>query len=274
MSDLISTIKELAHEVSEDYLLTNKDMNDSLVELFRDGEIENDEVLKRICEHANQNVYLALFNDPETDKGNITFDMAESDKVLKEAKESEDSMKNYSTPPSDYRSDLEIVIMPKGQSEETEGEKLASFNTAIEYKQVLKNLLSKVETMKTASVYNAENAYNRMAHDAKVLIANGDSIGDLSKIATRYVKENLEGDFIKVAKCYDMIHKELKNDGFHVRTGFTKISSQRINSKSDVLKPVYEFATSIAKVAGFGEMEQNIKSKIAIFDKSMKESRN
>lgn len=268
MPELIDSIKEMAHQVAEDYLLLDKDMNDSLVSLYQNGDIENDEILKRVCEFANQNVYLSMFHNPAISSSNISFDMAKSSRVLVDAQESEDSMINYDTPPKDFRSEMDIEVTPRS-TEESEGEKLASLNVAIEYRQVLRNFLSRVETMKTASEYGAENAFNRMSSDAKVLIAKGNSIGDLSKIACRYVKEDMEGDFEKVAKSYVLIHESLIKGGFHVKTGFTKLSSQRINTKADVLIPVREFALSLSKVAGFVEMENNIRAKLEIFDKVM-----
>ena len=41
MSEIIKQIKELAHKVSEDYLLFGKSMNDALVLSVQSGDIEN-----------------------------------------------------------------------------------------------------------------------------------------------------------------------------------------------------------------------------------------
>jgi hypothetical protein len=240
-------------------------MNDSLVDLYHEGEIENTEVLKRICEQANQNVYLALFHNPETDKSNIKFDLANFDKISEVVSESEEAMKDYYTPPKDFRTELEIAVAPKS-TETSESEKLSELNEAVEYRQVFRNFLNRIEIMKTAEYHLAEESLNNMADDAKIMIHNGESIGDISKIATKFVKENLEGDFVKVAKCYDYIYKTFIESGFHPKTGFTKLSSQKINEKSEVLKPVKDFSHSIAKIAGLVEMEKNIKKVLGIFD--------
>lgn len=271
MSEIIKTIKNLAHKVSEDYLLFGKDMNESLIELSQEDEIANLEILKRVCEQSNLNVYLSLFNNSDTDKSNIKFDLADSSKVYKISKESEDAMKDYGTPPEDFRSSLELAIMPTVEKELSESEKLSELNVAVHHREVFRNLLNKVGMMKTAEAQSANNSINAMAHDAKILIANGESIGDISKIATRFVKEELEGDFVKVAECYDIIHKDLINGNFKVKTGFSKFSSQRINNRSDLIGPVRDFATSIAKIAGLTEMEENLEKTLSVFDGAIKE---
>lgn len=274
MSDIVKKIKDLSHKVSEDYLLINKDMNESLGELVEDDEIENTEILKRICEQCNQNVYLALFLNPETDNSNITFDIADFDKVSKNVKESEEAMKDYNAPPKDFRSSLELVITPKDNSDyKSEGEKLSELNEVVEYRQSLKNLLNRVGIMKTAEEKSAEECFNEMAYDAKILVSRGESMGDISKIATRHVKENIEGDSIKIAACYDMIHKELKKSNFSVKTGFTKLSSQKINENSKFLEPVKIFSMSMAKLSGLNEMEENLKKMISTFDNSVNENK-
>lgn len=274
MSEIIKIIKDTAHKVSEDYLLLGRDMNEGLIVLVQDGEIENLEILKRICEQANQNVYLALFHNPETDKSNITFDIADFDEISVDAKESEEAMKDYNTPPEDFRSAFEIAIMPKAESSEKgEGEKLGELNEVVEYRQVLRNLLNRVEIMKTAEAKTAEQAVNEMAYDAKMLVSNGESLGDISKIAVRHTKENLGGDAMKVAECYDIIHKDLVESNFNVKTGFTKISSQQISVTSRILKPVEKFSTSMIKISGFNEMEVNIKKFLSVFDNTINKNK-
>jgi len=273
MSDITEIIKDLSHRVSEDYLIFGKDMNESLISLVQDGSIENLEILKRICEHANQNVYLALFYNPEVDKSNITFDIANFDDISLKAKKSEEAMKDYNTPPVDYRSALEIAIMPNIDKDESEGEKLSNLNEVVEYRQVFRNLLNRVGIMKSAEVKSAEESLNKMAHDAKALIADGSSLGDISKIATRHIKENIGGDAMKIAECYDIIHKDLVASNFHVKTGFTKISSHAINKKSIILKPVEEFSMAMTKIAGFTEMECNIEKYLKAFDNSVNKNK-
>jgi len=273
MSDLIQRIKNSAHKVSEDYLLFNRSMNESLGDLIKEGSVDNEEVLKRICEHSNQNVYLSLHGDPDIDKSNITFEVADFSKVAHILKESEKAMNDYNTPPKDFRRDLDFAVTKVfGESEMSGGEKIAELNEVVQHRDVLKSFLSKIEMMKTAEVNNAEQAFNEMANDAKTMVANGSSLGDISKIASRFVKENMEGDFIKVAQCYNLIHDELLKSNFNVSTTFTKISSQRVNTDSRLLLPVKGFAESMAKLAGLEEMEDSVSKRLELFNKTIKEN--
>ncbi len=274
MSEIIKKIKNLAHKVSEDYLLLNTDMNGALISLVQDGSIKNLEILKRICEQANQNVYLALFHDPEIDNSNIVFDIAEFDQISSNAKNSEEAMKDYSTPPEDYRTALEISISSNiNDALDEDGEKLAALNEVVECRQSIRNLLNRVEIMKTAEMRVAEESLNKMASDAKTLVANGESLGDIAKIASRHVKENIGADAVKIAECYDIIHKDLVNSNFNVKIGFTKISSYTINKKSRILKPVEEFSMAMTKISGLNEMEGNIKKRLEVFDKTIDQNK-
>jgi hypothetical protein len=282
-NDIIQTIKDIAHRVSEDYIFTKKSMNNSLVESYINGEIENEEVLKRICEHANQNVYLSLFNDGSTNKANITFDIANFNTILPIIRESESAMNELNNSPSDFRSTISPALTSKksmfgDEGEENEQtaeiqsavEKTSELNLVVEYRNTLKNFVDKVACLKGIEEKNAEAAFNKMAEDAKVLVAKDDSIGDISKIATRYVKELGVDNFMKVAEAYDSIHKNLIAGNYHVKTEFTKLSSMKINCNAEILKPVKEFAMSISKVAGFDEMHKNASKILASFDSVVK----
>jgi len=264
-SELITKIKETAHKISEEYLLLNTSMNDTLLGMYSAGEIENEEILKRICEQANQNVYLALFNNPDTENHNITFDIADFSNILNNSKEGKGAMNDYNTPPKDFRSAIEIVVAGPMDKEASDNDSL-DLRTAVEYRQVLRNVRGSMESIKTAELKVAERSFDEMLVNTRDMISNGESIGDISKIASRYVKEEMEGDFMKVAECYDIFHKELINNGFKVKTGFTKTSSLSINSNSKMLEPVKEFAFSMAKISGAQDMINGLDRAISRFD--------
>jgi len=290
MSELIQSIKELAHKISEDYLLLNKNINNSIISAYQNGEIGNDEILKRICELVNQNVYISLFNDPSINKAHIIFDIAEFNKIIPIIRESEKAMNTLNAPPTDFRTAITsspssvAKIAPaqtyqgdevgEDQSESpdliTGPEKQAELNMLIQHRNTYKNLLDSVETMKCAEEKYAEEAFNVMAHDAKILVAKGESLGDLTKLAARSVEEIGKDYMIKVGMAYDLIHKELVKSGFFVNTEFTKISSMRINPNSEILSPVKHLVLSISKIAAFNEMSQNITKIINACDKIIK----
>jgi len=277
MPDLIQHIKDIAHKVSEDYLLFGKDMNKGLVELYQNGEIENDEVLKRICEHANQNVYLGLFNDPSINKSNITFQIADFNTIIPIIRESENAMNQLNTPPADFRKNLSSMVNTEADNHDEDNDatevpnmkKFANLHTAIYYRNAVKDFFDKVAMMKCEEEKIAEEAFNKMAHDARILVAKGDSFGDLSKIAARSVQEK-GGDFMKVAEAYDMIYRDLVDSNYSVNTEFTKISSLHINQKSDILKPVHTLSDSIMKIAALSEMKENLSNALNIFNGFLK----
>jgi len=271
--ELIDNIKNIAHKASEDYLLTGVDMDDTILKSYHAGDISNLEVLKRICELANQNVYLSLFHDEDTDKTNVSFVLADFNKLKTEILKSEKAMESYATPPGDFRSLLTLIIGNKAgdiQQAPNNGEKLAEFQKIGNYKNAFEAFISDVESLRYSEIQSAEKAFLKIAHDAKLMVSNGESIGDIAKIASRFVKE-AGFDPIKVATAYDMIHKDLVKDGFSVRTGFTKISSYRINKNAEMLQPVNEFVMSLEKIAAATEMLHNLTNSLAVFNKVLKE---
>ena len=268
--DLIKTIKELAHRTSEDYILLGKPMNGTLLAVWQEGDVENEEILKRICEQANQNVYLALFHDDIIDNSNIQFDLADFDSVREHIQTSEKAMKDYQTPPDDFRSLLELLVTPASdEGAASDGVKVAELHAMVEYRDAFRKFDSGLETLKTAEAQAAEGAFNQMAHDAKLMVTRGESLGDIAKIAARSVGE-MNIDMTKVARAYDLIHRELVHSGFRVKTGFTKVSALRINSNADMLKPAQTFALSIEKVATLEEMRSKIAGILKAFDKVIK----
>lgn len=269
MNLLVDNIKNIAHKASEDYLLTNIDMNDTILSSYHSGDISNLEILKRICELANQNVYLSLFQNDDTDKANISFVLADFNKLKTEILKSEKAMENYATPPSDFRSLLTLIVGNEAGNIEqapNNGEKLAEFQKVGNYKNAFAAFISDIETLRYSEVQNVEKAFLKIAHDTKLMVSNGESIGDIAKIASRFVKD--EGlDPIKIATAYDLIHRDLVKDGFAVNTGFTKVSSLRINKNAEMLKPVNEFIISLEKIAATTEMLQNLNGTLAAFNK-------
>lgn len=271
MADLIDNIKEIAHTVAEDYLLLGKDMNESIIEYYDKGEIENDEVLKRITEMANQNVYLSLFNDKTTDKSNIKFDLADYDKIKTLTEKRENAMQDYNSSPLDFRlvidNDEPVVAVANDSSDV----KTAALHQCLSIKTTYENFRNSIEAMKNSEIRDIETYFNKMARDAKVMVAGGDSIGDIAKIASR----SCDGEpqmMMKIAQAYDIIHKELIKSGFAVKTEFTKVSSYAVNEKSDLVKTAKEYALSLEKIAGFDEMIQNLNKKISQFDNLISKS--
>jgi len=271
--DIIQRIKKLAHEVSEGYILFGADMTEAINKKYNDGDFDNKEMLKRVCEHANQNVYLAKFNSGEN-RGNISFPIADFNAIKENIDESEQSMELYDTPPEDFRSALELVIdnATSAQQEKTAG-KLSgeSVNEANEFRNRFAQFSNALGMMKTAAESEFESGFNLIYHDSKRIVANGDSLGDMAKIASRCVME----DGISprgVMTTYAIIEKELTNSGYSVRNDFTKTSSLKINHKSLTLRPVKEMSLAIEKMAVLTEMKSRVDQIVSAFDSVIKKN--
>lgn len=264
MSDLMQKIKDMSHVVTEKFLINKEPINSQIAALYHSGEICNEEVLKRVCELVNQNVYLALFNDSTIDNSNIQFDYANYDKLVGEMKENEAAMNSYSTPPSDFRVSLGSVFSTSPSEKvahDNTYEKLANINMAINDASNIEKMMRTFESIRDEAVKVAEQSYLDMERDAKTAMGHGDSIGDLAKIASRYTVEMGLG-FHKVAAAYDMISGDLETHGHDVRTDITKVSSQRLNYDAQLLKPIEKFATAVGVVEAMDELIANM-SKIA-----------
>ncbi len=274
--DIVQKIKKVAHDVSEGFLLFGKDMNEAIIQKFNDGDLDNTEMLKRACEQANQNVYLAKFSKEE-DKGNISFPIADFNLVKENIDESERSMELYDAPPEDFRSALEMVV--DNMAAAADQEKTASLEKlsrddlfqAKSFRDKFARLVSAAEMMKTAAMEEFESSFNLIYHNAKKIVANGDSIGDMAKIASRSVIED-DMNPSGVMKAYGIIEKELTDSGFSVRNEFTKISSLKINHNSLQLRPAKEMTMAIEKIAAFEEMEENLQKVVNAIDNVIKEN--
>ena len=249
--NLADIIKLTAHSVAEDYLLTQANMNDAIFLKASDLNL-NEEIVKRICEIANQNVYLSLFNDPTVNKANIKFDLADSNSILNKLQKSEQDMKEYKVVPKGFKTQLAVEAAKKEALEQTDFQqkKLAEFDELKFGKNKFQLLLNGLETMKCASLEDAKEAFSNIFHDSKLLVAQGDSIADMAKIAMRYSKDN-NLDMMKIAKAYDMIATELKDNGYTVNEELTKMSSLAINTESKVLEPVRAYSLCVEKLVYF-----------------------
>lgn len=277
MSDLATLIKEVAHTVSDDYLRNQTNMSDAIFAKANESGMNN-EIVKRICELANQNVYLSLFHDSSINKANIQFEMADCNQILDKLQKSEKDMNEYKKVPKSFKADLSALINKKSQSpqdnaesEDFQNRKLASMDELQYTKDKYQKLLNSIETMKVASEEETKEAFSQIFNNTKILVSQGESIADMAKVAMRYVK-GLDLDMMKVAKVYDLISTELKNNGYTVNEELTKISSCTINSKSKILEPVKEYSLGIVKIASFNDICINLKKVISAYDGEIKKT--
>jgi hypothetical protein len=270
MPELSELIKEVAHNVSEGYLIHQSNMNDTIL-LHAIHNKLNEEIVKRICELSNQNVYLSLFNNSNINKANIQFEMADSNQILNKLKKSEQEMKEYKIIPKGFKTQLGADKAKQEALKDNvdfQTKKLASLDELQYGREKYAHLLNSMETLKVASEADTHDAFRRMFNDSKYLVAQGDSLADMAKVAMRNVKKN-DFDMIKVAKAYDLISTELKNNGYTVNEELTKLSALAINEKSKLLQPSMDYSLGISKIAAFTEVCNNLKSVISSYDKEI-----
>jgi hypothetical protein len=258
---LIDHIKNIAHDISENYIIYKKDLNESILEVYYNGGIDNFEILKRICELVNQNVYLAIYNDSSADKTNIQFPLADFEYLKNEIQQSEKNMNDYEMPPEDFHNNVMTIINDNDISLESIPESkysyLNDFTKLSQYNNSIDKFVNTLQCIKSQEIRNSKEELLKIAKQTKSMVFNKESIGDIAKLSSRYLKS--EGfDIDKIAAVYNLIHKDLIKDGFIVSTEFTKVSSLTINKNSEILKPVKEFMLCIEKAAACQEMIDNI----------------
>jgi predicted regulator of amino acid metabolism with ACT domain len=249
---MIDKIRDIAYAVVEAFTKNKTPLNDAILQVS--DTIENEEVLKRVCELVNQNVYLSLFHAPGADRSNIVFDVADFEKI----KQGMSKMNDYAIAPSDFRKTLTITAVPVEM--EPMVDKTAVINNKyqlLEERDSLKRAADVFLLMKTAEINSVEENFNKLLKDSIAIVHQGESLGDMAKIASRNVIEmGLSPE--KVMSIYSDVSKLIANEGYHVREDFTKISSQKINPKSEILQPSKEIALSIEKIGALNQMLNKI----------------
>jgi hypothetical protein len=137
--------------------------------------------------------------------------------------------------------------------------KLGALNQLVDYHTRVERFEKTLESMRVSEVAAAEDAFIKMSHDAKMVVANGESLGDMAKIAARFAVEMGVG-FEKVATAYGIIQEGLRKNGFAVNTEFTKLSSLKVNDASQILSPVKAFVLAIEKAAALKEMRVGVQA--------------
>jgi len=256
-------IKRLAGQISESYLNSGADMNESALKLAQEHKL-NEEFVRRLCEFANQNTYLSMFHSDKAKRGNITFKLAIAEDVIKKIKELSMANNDYLRAPTDFRlsdeygQDLEVdETEVVGKPEVSFDDQLKNLQKSLRLNDRLSILLSAIKTMKTQEEGNAENNVLKLSSYCKGLVFNGESFGDMSKLAMRYTQQR-EFNMEKTAKLLSTIGEYLTNKGFNLTMGLTKTSSLKINESSDVYKPIEEYHMSLIKISGLNEMIDNL----------------
>lgn len=283
-SDLKQMIKSVAYEVARSYLDRGINMNDILFNMYSEGQIENPEILKRICESANNTVYLTLFKKPDQDRSNISFPLADAGLILEKSDEENDYM-SVNEIPMDYMA-MPIKIASQRTEREyssEEMEKIAYVKNDNTFSKIaferklnqalvsVDNMISGMEMVKTASEKRFDHLIDKLASISARIVSNGESMGDMSKIAMTSVKSSFGGEgMVKVAKVCNFINEDLKQRGFKPSTEITKLSSLVIDLDSELSKVANELVLEIEKIAASKNIISGLKKTKRRYSKKSK----
>ena len=170
---------------------------------------------------------------------------------------------DYLSAPGDFRMNLADVIEEPDEEVESEmdpiEEKIRALAEKVNINQRLKSLLAAIRTLESKEKTDAEENILKVSNYCKAVVFNGESFGDMAKLAFRFTKEK-GFDLQKTAKLYGVVQDYLKNKGFNVKEEITKISSLKIDQNSDIYKPIEGYHMSLMKIAGFSEMRKNLET--------------
>lgn len=257
--EIVQDLKKYAYGASQSFLQSKEDLNQSIAKVATSNNL-NSEMIDRICEFANQNVYLNIFNKTQ-DKSNIQFPKADPN-MVKEIVTNSDTT-DFNLPPSDFKAAPEIskvrIVAVKA---EPETRRYAfGMSPEIQNKQAmlnkLKGLISFLETLIEKEGQKAEQASADVIKTAKAMVADGDSFADIVKLAYRHVS-NCEDGIEKVAALFTGVGESLENQGFYLNRELTKISSAPINKEFPLFGTIDSYCDSIDKIAGAQELILNL----------------
>jgi hypothetical protein len=256
-------IKRLAGQISEGYLNHGENMNEAAFNCAQKHRL-NEELIRRLCEFANQNTYLSMFHTDKAKRGNITFKLAMAEEIIKKIKELNMADNDYLKAPADFRLTDEYGQEHEGEEDSTDEKPETSLDDQIQNLQKklrlsdrLGILLSAIKTMKASEEGSAEENVLKLSSYCKGLIFNGESFGDMSKLAMRYTQQR-EFNIEKTAKLMSTIGEYLSDKGFKVPMELTKTSSMKINEGSEIYQPIEQYHMSLIKIAGLNEMAETL----------------
>lgn len=251
MSDVSDLINRISYDASQAYVLSRSDLN-NFIKCAASEHNLNPEMIKRVCEKANQNVYLGLFKDPATDRANIQFKLADFEQITGELKNEESAMNDYVSAPADYRMGETKIASADGfeSSDADNAREKHEIMQKIAFARDNVTLLRRaMETVKVASQREAEIEFGKMHEMCRSMVISGESLGDISKIAcTAISAKGIE--FMKTAEAFAYIGGALEAEGLKVSDEFTKISSvPAINHDHPMNRASFLYAEHIEKSA-------------------------
>lgn len=259
---MLDEIKKLAGSVSEAYLTKKAPMTDAIVIIAKSNKL-NEELIKRLCEIANQNTYLSLFHGSKDGRGNIEFDLADAAKVIEKIKELDMGNEDYLKTPRDYRlgdeedEEDEDTIVAEPDDDKSLVERVNDLNKKTRMNDRLTVLLSAIKSMKAQEELDAERNVLKLSSYCKNTITTEQSFADMSKLALRYSKDRGFG-VEKTAGILSYIQEDLESSGHKLNKELTKLSSMPINPGAEMFRPIEGYNMNLVKLAGLDQLEKGV----------------
>jgi len=267
---IIEKIKNITLEVLEQYA-KNIPANVTIKSFIDSGEIENLEVLRRICEQFNCNIYLTIFRNPNVNKYNINFDKADFDELAKSFKIKEEHMDDYNVIPIHYkeakRKSIDELLQKKASQKFVfPGISENLFSKAIIEEKVthLEKFAAYVEREKYSSQKKLEESFMSLEKSIREAIYASDSIADLTKIASQYMNSN-GYESKNIINAIAMISDQASKDGFALNLQLTKTSSLKINSKNKELELFKNYQKDLDTAKAFSNMSKEASKTLDFF---------
>lgn len=256
-------LKRFGGELAQAHLMNGANLSEGAAALAKTHSL-NPEQVRRVCETANQNVYLALFRNKDA-RGNIVFDTAKSEDIIKNLQEQTMNELDYKTAPEDFRKQASL-----GQAlEPTALEKTASAAAvdgaglvkeaahARKTMEKLSHFHSAVKAMKFSEETALEHSFNKLAELAVTACSNGDSLADFSKLAMRHTMASGH-DVNKMVTVLSKVAAHVESRGIKPSTELTKVSEMTIDPSHSIFAAVDGINQALIKLGGFHEMDYTI----------------
>ena len=267
----LEDLKKCAGSVSTAYLLRGQNMTEAISKLAKSENL-NDEEIRRICEIANQNTYLHLFQDKEK-RGDINFDTAKSEDIIKLVEEHKVDETDYTRAPEDFRKhanlipshteDDETVFTPKTTKEKTPSQMADEAVMMAKLQGKLGLLHNSVKTMKYDEAAAVEDAVDKIASFCVTACSRGDGFADIAKLAMRYSSEH-GGDIAANAEMLTKVADFLDRKGVRVEKELTKVSSMNINPEFELYRYVDQFNDAMLKSAGLNDLDLGMEAALTL----------
>jgi len=258
--NIIQIINNLAAKIANEYIDNGISPEITITSLIADSKIDNEEILSRICEKANQNIYISIFNSTES-RGDIKFPLSKKEDFIHYFKKVDPV---YSTTPKDYK---EYCFTIKTASpKKTIYDKLDAINDVINMRNKLAHFVKKVESM----CYDENNIQQKCVQEfekiANELIQSNQSIVDYAKLSDKVIENTTDlNPFLfneKIASIADSISKR----SISVNTKLTKLAFLTPNPNNEIYKTPVKYINSLAKVAALSEIGLAVLNRINILD--------